>query len=515
MIDVSSSQVISAAWTDILHGFVQSTHGELLVMSPWITTAAARLISNGLAAVGPVKLRVLARVDESDFLSGASHLEAFKRETYPSTAQVEFRALPMLHGKMLLADRKRVVIGSANMTDGGLYRNHEICLLFDSPGIGEECAEAFFKYWDMATPLPVDYLVNIEAVLDESRPDSEDEESRGTAPGGVLTPRPGRRTQAFKYVSPQHAAEARRHLADVLALGPPEDMPTEDARSALSWLTGTLRSLSREARLSKPVVLHLACLMYHPDISVRATAIDRAGRNGVWPVIPRLLALAGDSGEPPPVRSAAAFSLGLLGSQEAFPTLAALSSKAGDVGRWARRGCFLLLAAIHEDDQIWYLNEIQVQDPVYVIDLARRCQMASGSSPARMTKALLIEKCGTGVWMESDVEALVCVMMLTARLLATPKRRPELGTVIRIAAEVLRVAPGDLRHGPLSPSLLRSLASSGLSDPGLSMLLGPIWDKFKSDESSQQEVLSVARFLPVLKILESLQSDMPDAAVHK
>jgi len=139
VITVTNAQVICMAWTDILSDFVRSTHGELLVMSPWITTAAARLISQGLAGTGPVKLQIIARLDESDFVTGASHVDAFRPQIYPPNARPDFRALPMLHGKMLLSDRKRVIIGSANMTDGGLYRNHEVCLLLDSSEIGQDC----------------------------------------------------------------------------------------------------------------------------------------------------------------------------------------------------------------------------------------------------------------------------------------------------------------------------------------------------------------------------------------
>ena len=516
LITVTNAQVICIAWTDILSGFVQSAHNELLVMSPWITTAAARLISHGLAGAGPVKLQIIARLDESDFLTGASHVDAFRPEIYPPNARPEFRALPMLHGKMLLSDRKRVIIGSANMTDGGLYRNHEVCLLLDSPQIGQDCADAFFKFWHMASPLPTDYLSNIESILEEALPNTDEEVAEPPASSGSPRLRTRRRTPRFKYLSPSQATKARRHLADILALGPPDEIPPEGVSSAMSWLTGVLKSLPREKRLSDGVIRHVESLMYHPDLSVRSTAIDRAGRNGLRSLVPRLQALATNPTEPERVRSAAAFSLAILGSQEAFATLATLSSSDGDVGRWARRGCFLLLDVIHQEDQIWFLSELQVQDPVSVVDLARRCQMASGMVSERMTKALLVEKCATGLWTESDVEALACIMMLVAQLLNTRRKRVQLGMINQSVAEAFGVAPGDLRHGPLSPSLLRSLASSGFSDPGLSLLLGPTWAKFKGHETSVREVLSSApRFSPVLGVIESYQPNKPDAGDGK
>ena len=141
--------------------------------------------------------------------------------------------------------------------------------------------------------------------------------------------------------------------------------------------------------------------------------------------------------------------------------------------------------------------------------------MGSGTVSERMTKALLLEKCATGLWTELDIETLACIMMLISHLLKTRRKRIQLSVINHRAANAFCVAPGDLRHGPLSPSLLRSLASSGFSDPGLSLLLGPTWAKFKGDETSLRNVLSSSpRFFPVLEIIESYQPK-PDAADGK
>jgi hypothetical protein len=506
MITVCNAQVISAAWTDVLQSFVECTRNELLIMSPWITTAAARLISYGLSSVGPVAVRILARLDESDFLSGASHLAAFDPGTYPSAAQPEFRALPLLHGKMLLGDRERIVIGSANLTDGGLYRNHEMCLALHSTEIGAECAQAFERYWRIASPLPPDYLANLEATMAQASPQTDEENSGQPASTRGTRPTRERRLALFKYTKPSHAAKARSHLSALPALSPPQEIPPEDSEAALSWLTGALRFLPREQRASESVTQRVARLFYHPDVSVRATAIDRAGRNGFRSLLPRMQALAGSGTEPMQVRSAAAYSLGLLGSPEAFPTLAALSSHEGDVGRWARRGCFLLLDSTNDEDRIWFLREAGVADPMLAVDLARRCEMDSGTVSERMTKALIVEKRALGAWSEPEIEALTSVMVLVSALLAGSAHRIELSTIARETARVLGVAPGDLRHGPLSPSLLSGIASSGLSDHGLGSLLSPLWSRLEGSKSAAREVLMAApRYASVLAVIESHQ----------
>ena len=105
MVHTPRTQLITGAWPDILAAFVRDTRQELLIASPWITEGAAKLLSRELGSVGSVSLQILARMDEADFLSGSSHLLAFQTHTYPPHVQVRFRALPMLHAKMLVADR--------------------------------------------------------------------------------------------------------------------------------------------------------------------------------------------------------------------------------------------------------------------------------------------------------------------------------------------------------------------------------------------------------------------------
>jgi PLD-like domain/HEAT repeats len=503
MIQITDAQVISMAWTDALSTFVKNTRGELLLMSPWITTAAASLISHSLAEVGPVKLQILARLDEADFMSGASHIAAFKPATYPASTHIEIRALPMLHGKMLIADRQRVIIGSANMTEGGLHRNHEVCLLLDSLQIGQECAEVFFRFWAMASPLPDDYLSRLEETIEETLPKSDDEHDLGSERSSPPPRRRRRLTATFKYVRPTGATSARRQLAQLLQVTPLGNMAPENTQEALAWLTRTLRFLPDNERRSDAIVRRIERLMYHPDIGVRATAIDRAGRSGNRVFLARLQALVTNPTEDKQVRSAAAFSLGLLGSPEVFPVLGSLASDKGDVGRWARRGCFLLLNVVDYENVSWLLSELHVEEPATIRQLVNRCSIGSGTVAERLTKALVVEKLATKEWTESDIKALVYIMKLTAEAVVAVKRFSRLGAVIRCSADALRIAPGDLRHGPLSPALLRLLSESGFSDQGLSVLLGAIWSDIQRNDSSISAVLHAnPRFEPALRVIE-------------
>lgn len=478
MAEVVKAEIISSAWTETLRQFVGNTHRELLLMSPWITGPAARLISRSVPRDHPLTLQILARLDMSDFLSGSSHVTAFQRTTYPELATVAVRALPMLHAKVFISDRQRVILGSANLTDGGLYRNHEMSLLIDSPDLGEELAQAYFRLWSLATPIEESYLQGVEDEIEASMPDTDDEAPVRRAQASLWSRASGIKVHPFKYTKPSGAKNSQRQMLDLLSSEPPPQEKAEDTNAALDWLVRTKAFLIPEEAKDPLKVRRLERLMYHPDIGVRATAIDRAGRSGVLSHLPRLQLIATNPSEPECVRSAAVFSLGLIGAPEALPVLSSLVSEGGDVGRWSRRGCFLLLDSVDAESQSYLLRTLNVQDCIAVQRLARRCDVASGTVSERMTKALILDKCAMAEWSEPDIFSLACIITLVCRTLEQSHwQLPNLRMVVKFVAEPLHIAPGDLRHGPLSPSFLRRTISDGLVDSGLKTLMGAAWEK--------------------------------------
>ena len=494
-------RIIASAWTDVLSTFVSKTSSELLVMSPWITNTAARLISRSLEQVGPVKVQILSRLDQSDFLSGSSHIEAFKNDNYPSTAHVEFRALPMLHAKMLVADRKRIIIGSANMTESGLMRNHEISIYLESETTGEQCADVFFKFWSMASAIPDDYMKQVEELIEQMLPDSKGQYNT------VLKPNPLRqkkRLARFKYIRPDGVEEAQRCLEALFRLPLQDEDDFESEDSANIWLNRQLKFIPETQRRSQIVIRRVEKLMYHKNTSVRATAIDRAGRSGNRIYIPRLLSLVTNPTETTEIRSASAFALGLLGAPESFAVLSQLADGEKDLNRWARRSCFLMLDSVDHENSAWFLHEIKVENPILTIELARLYQIGTGSVAERLTKGLLLEKIATSSWGTPEINALVYIMKSVAYELSKTKKYHQLLDIIRFSSKALGISPGDLRHGPLSPTLLHQINKHGVTDPGLIIAIGTILTEVERENSSVvKAVTSDSRFEKVIEIFQT------------
>lgn len=492
--------VISGAWPNILAEFVRGVSNELLVMSPWITTVAAKLIANNLAHSGPVRLQLLARLDVADFLSGSSHIAAFLGETYPSGTDLRLRALPMLHAKMVIGDRSRVIVGSANMTESGLCRNHEVCLLLNSTEVAKECADVFFRFWEFGSDVPIDYLKQMEQQLRELQPRSDDESDDPPRP---RMPRRRKTGSSFKYVRPSGAGSALRQLAELLLVSPVACPEPERIESAINWLTRQQKFLTKEQRGDEVVLKRIERLMYHPDIRVRATAVDRAGRSGNRYFLSRLLAIVSNPTEDAAVRSAAAFSLGLIGAPEAFSVLVPIADGEADVNRWARRSCFLLLGSVDAENQESFLHELGIADHAMVSELLRASDVSSGTVSERLTKGLLIEKLATGKWGREELDKLVVILKALSIGMAAGKKHPQLGQITKLLAEALSIAQGDLRHGPLSPSLLRRFSEPSLLDSGLKALIDQSLVEVTKNEALLRTSLETdTKFVAVMRLVD-------------
>ncbi len=502
---ITNFQLLVGAWPDTLSEFVRGTRRELLIASPWITAAAASLIARELRTAGPVTLQILARMDERDFMCGSSHVLAFREATYGANIRVSLRALPMLHAKMLVADREAVIVGSANLTEGGLFRNHEISIKVTSPDIAATCAEEFFRLWSMGSQVPDGYLDSIESAIQDAMPPPDvSEESENPPPQRKAR----RNCPRFKYIAPPRASLARVFLRDTSNLPPNDIDASEDRDSALDWLYRKLHFLSAIERVHISTAQRIERLMYHPDVTVRAAALDRAGRSGNRYFLPRLLVLATNTAESQAVRSAATFALGILGSPEAFSTLCTLISDESDVGRWSRRGCFLLINEIDDEAQSFLLQTLHVNQPKFVIALAKECDVGGGTVAERLTKALIVEQIASGRWQEQALDKLVCLMMLAEAAIGRRGKKPNLHAVAKYASVPLSVASGDLRHGPLSPSLLQKRTSDGqFTNFGLETLIGEIWRRYQTPGAARNLLFSLKSFDGVLRVLEDAESN--------
>ena len=118
----------------ILRQVVRSSHGRLLVCSPFISRSLLEIVADDLpSGIGSVE--VWTKLDLRDWLVGASEPDAlpdFAEALLPNVESVEIRSGRPLHAKTVISDGPQALAGSANLTRGGFFRNYELARIVDS-----------------------------------------------------------------------------------------------------------------------------------------------------------------------------------------------------------------------------------------------------------------------------------------------------------------------------------------------------------------------------------------------
>lgn len=131
-------------WLAELRRGLESSHAVVRIASPFIKEGAVLRLFEGL---DPCSIRVVTRFNLDHFNDGVSDIAAL-RELLAIGAQV--RGVKRLHAKLYVFGDDRAVVTSANLTEAGLERNHELGVVAMGDHLGSGCREYFDEMWDAA-----------------------------------------------------------------------------------------------------------------------------------------------------------------------------------------------------------------------------------------------------------------------------------------------------------------------------------------------------------------------------
>ena len=143
--------LLQSPWAKHFDALVMEAASSLLLCSPFIgEEPCGRICSRAKAWDSRFRLVILTDLGRDNMLSGATDVAALLRvaETFPST---EIRFLPSLHAKVYVADSKRAVVTSSNMTTNGLVRNFEYGVLLDDVGLVSQVQRDIRDYANLAS----------------------------------------------------------------------------------------------------------------------------------------------------------------------------------------------------------------------------------------------------------------------------------------------------------------------------------------------------------------------------
>jgi hypothetical protein len=139
-------RLVDSGWSKILDEALAADKSRVRVICPFIKERAAkRLLEHGR----PKQLEVITRYNLDCFREGVSDIAALK---YLLAKGAKIRGIKNLHAKAYLIGENRAIVTSANLTEQGLMRNHELGFIADDETIAANCHSYFEGLWKQAGP---------------------------------------------------------------------------------------------------------------------------------------------------------------------------------------------------------------------------------------------------------------------------------------------------------------------------------------------------------------------------
>lgn len=117
----------------VIEDLIRSARSEVLMLAYLLSESAVPIVRLLESAVQKgIPLTLVVNDLETLPQTLKTRLDSLKQD-YRHANILEFKGLKVeqLHAKVLVVDRKKALVGSANFTWGGLVTNHEIAVLLD------------------------------------------------------------------------------------------------------------------------------------------------------------------------------------------------------------------------------------------------------------------------------------------------------------------------------------------------------------------------------------------------
>lgn len=159
---------IISPWTETFDQFVGSIQESAVITTPFITRHPVERLANQLRFRQSVQIDLLPSLDENSLANGSVDISALSWlcKEVPHTS---VRHLRYLHAKAYVADDHTAIVTSANLTNGGLWRNYELGVSITDPEEVGEIAADLREYGAFGVAITVDALEELGDLAQQAR----------------------------------------------------------------------------------------------------------------------------------------------------------------------------------------------------------------------------------------------------------------------------------------------------------------------------------------------------------
>lgn len=159
---------IKSPWSDAFDQFVDSIQESAIIATPFITRYPVERLVQQLRSRQSIQIDLLTSLDENSLANGSVDIAAISWfcEQVPLTS---VRHLRYLHAKAYVADDHTAIVTSANLTNGGLWRNYELGVEITDPQEVSEIAADLREYGTFGVAITADALDELGDMTRQAR----------------------------------------------------------------------------------------------------------------------------------------------------------------------------------------------------------------------------------------------------------------------------------------------------------------------------------------------------------
>lgn len=169
---MDSVRLIASPWKSVLEEFADSVQRSAWIAAPFITAPGLSALTTLVRRRRPPDIAILTNLSVDNLLTGSTDPRALADFSRALRTSVTIRHLASLHAKVYVADEHTALVTSANLTDGGLLRNHEYGVKIDSTHVVGEILRDLQGYSELGSEITyadLDKLAEAAGSLRESR----------------------------------------------------------------------------------------------------------------------------------------------------------------------------------------------------------------------------------------------------------------------------------------------------------------------------------------------------------
>ena len=159
---------IKSPWAATFDQFVGSIQESAIIATPFITRKPLEILAKQLHSRRSIQIDLLTNLDENSLANGSVEIDALSWlcKQVPHTS---VRHLRYLHAKAYVADEHTAIVTSANLTNGGLWRNYELGVKITDPKEVSEIVTDLREYGAFGVAITADALNELGDIAQQAR----------------------------------------------------------------------------------------------------------------------------------------------------------------------------------------------------------------------------------------------------------------------------------------------------------------------------------------------------------